>query len=163
MTNISRRETDISEATLTEANAPMPAPPLPQRHPFGVRVIIALFIVKVIFMLGIVVALYFDLSMAFADGEIAQVFLQEMPGTLLSFVLLLPLNAVAAVGLWRRKRWAWVLTMVLLAYSMTLDIVNYAQGQPIYVAMLLNVIQVGYLNQQEVQALFQTPKQAVAP
>jgi hypothetical protein len=126
-------------------------------------VIIALFIVKVIFMLGILILLYLDLSVEVANLEVAQAFLQEMPGTLLSLVVLLPLNVLAAYGLWRRKRWAWVLTMGLLAYSMTLDIVNYAQGQPIYVAMLLNVIQVGYLNQKEVQALFQTPEQAVTP
>ena len=87
----------------------------------------------------------------------------QMPMTSFSFVLLIPLNLMAAYGLWRRKGWAWVLTMVLLAYAMIIDIVNFFTGQPIYVAMLINVIQVGYLNQREVQALFTTPDKAVTP
>ena len=89
-----------------------------------------------------------------ALSNLAANLVSESPLPLISLAILTPLYLVAAIGLWQRKRWAWVLAMVLLAYSMTHDIVSYFQQQPIYFSMALNVIKVGYLNQSEVQLLF---------
>jgi uncharacterized membrane protein (DUF2068 family) len=136
----------------TVRHARQPSPPIPHRYPFGLRVIIVLFLVKTIGIITILVLV--TSTYLWPDLQIESAALVQSPQTLVMYVVLAPLDLLAAIGLWRRKRWAWVLTMALLAFSMTLDIVSFLRGQPIYISMVLNVVQVGYLNQQEVQDLF---------
>jgi uncharacterized membrane protein len=76
---------------------------------------------------------------------------------LLTWPILAILRLIAIVGLWRMRRWAWFLTMCLLAYAMAYDIVAFFQGTGVYVTMFLNVLTVFYLNLQEVQRLFIRP------
>ncbi len=77
----------------------------------------------------------------------------------LALIELIP-TAGAAIGLWRGRRWAWYLTMLLLAATMSFDIWDYLHGRPSYLSMLLNVLMVFYLNQQEVRSLFVPPTPA---
>jgi hypothetical protein len=134
--------------------APQPSPPIPDPYLFALRMIIALFLVKAIGIIILVILVIVDNSSLPADLQIELAAEVESPLALATYVILAPLNVIAAIGLWRRKRWAWILTMALLAYSMTLDLVSFFRGQAFYISMLLNVVQVGYLNQQEVQNLF---------
>jgi hypothetical protein len=70
------------------------------------------------------------------------------PLTLLLIVL------VVVIGLWRYRAWGWYGMMLLLAYWMATDAINYFNGNPEYASMLLNVAMVFYLNQREVRELF---------
>ena len=60
---------------------------------------------------------------------------------------------VGVVGLLRFQRWGWVLTMVLVGVQLSGDMIRYAIGQPDYLAMLLHVVSVFYLNGRAVRAL----------
>ena len=126
----------------------------PNTRPFGLRVIIALFWVKSLAFIGFLIFLLVAAYGTQTGMEALRTLLMQMPMTLASFTITTPLNVMVAIGLWRRKRWAWTLTMAILAYAMAQDIMSYWDGQPIYLSMALNVIQVGYLNQKEVQDLF---------
>ena len=60
-----------------------------------------------------------------------------------------------AVGLWFRRRVAWVTAMVLIGIGLVYNIWNYLEGTPLYVNMLINVLAVFYLNERSVQAYFE--------
>ena len=60
-----------------------------------------------------------------------------------------------AVGLWFRRRQAWVTAMVLIGIGLVYNIWNYLEGTPLYVNMLINVFAVFYLNERGVQAYFE--------
>ena len=60
---------------------------------------------------------------------------------------------VGVIGLLRYQRWGWVLTMVLVGVQLGGDLIRYAIGQPDYLAMLLHVASVFYLNGRSVRAL----------
>ena len=84
---------------------------------------------------------------------------QLSPMDILQMVLTFVVNGVCAVGLWRRQRWAWFLTMLQLGAFMISDLYSYFTNSPpeTYAwSMLLNVFMVFYLNQREVQAIFLT-------
>jgi uncharacterized membrane protein (DUF2068 family) len=62
---------------------------------------------------------------------------------------------VIAVGLWRLRRWAWVGTMIVIGVSLASDILSYFHGNPYYGSMVLHVFTVFYLNDRDVQNLFE--------
>jgi hypothetical protein len=62
---------------------------------------------------------------------------------------------VLVVGLYRLRRWAWVGTMIFVGLGLTVGIIQYLRDQPLYGTMLLNVFIVFYLNQRDVQDLFE--------
>ena len=72
--------------------------------------------------------------------------------------LLLALGAAAlaaAIGLLRLRRWAWVLTMLMVGTQMAANLWEYVvAGERPYLEMLLDVLLVFYLNQREVQRAF---------
>jgi hypothetical protein len=84
----------------------------------------------------------------------------------LSLIVMVIINPICAVGLWRRQRWAWLLSMLQLGFFMLGDLYSYFTGNPLasYAwSMLLNVGMVFYLNQRDVQALFLTGKEQQKP
>lgn len=70
-------------------------------------------------------------------------------------LLLAALRAVAAVGLWRGSRRAWVLAMVMVGVGLVLSLYLYGLGDPPYVRMLIDVVIAFYLNQGAVRDHFQ--------
>jgi hypothetical protein len=61
---------------------------------------------------------------------------------------------LVAMALMRMKSWAWLAAMALQGLGLMVALLAYALGRPNYLAMLLGVLLVFYLNQQEVQAAF---------
>lgn len=75
------------------------------------------------------------------------------------------IGLVNAAGLWRLKRWAWVTTMLWVGFVLLVSLLAYFDGKPSYPVMALGVLQVLYLNQSRVQAVFQgqAARRKVAP
>ena len=132
-----------------------------RKRPFGLNAIIVMQVLTVLFagallaLLGVAVYLAATES-ALADemAQSIQICFDNLPALLFTFVI----NLLCAVGLWRRQRWAWYLTMLQVGVFMLEDLHAWFTGaEPVeYVwSMLINVIMVFYLNQREVQAVFQ--------
>jgi hypothetical protein len=137
---------------------PATTPAHPSRRPFGLNAIIVLQILTVL-VCGFALALVgIVLWMPAGPREVRLTIEQEIgvyEVLMLGFTLVV--NVLCAVGLWRRRRWAWLLTMLQLGFFMLEDMYNHFTGAPReeYVwSMLLNVLMVFYLNQREVQAVF---------
>ncbi len=133
-----------------------------KRRPFG---LLAIIVIQVLTMLGsglllllFLVSFVFASRMIVVEGVDPKLFNWELsPMDLLQMVLIFVINGVCAVGLWRRARWAWFLTMLQLGAFMISDLYSYFTNSPpeTYAwSMLLNVFMVFYLNQRDVQAIF---------
>jgi hypothetical protein len=73
-------------------------------------------------------------------------------------LLTIPLSLIVlvlVVGLYRLRRWAWVGTMLFVGLGLTVGILQYLRDQPLYGTMLLDVFIVFYLNQRNVQDVFE--------
>lgn len=70
------------------------------------------------------------------------------------FLMIIFIEAVVAIGLWRLQRFAWVLIMIQTGLGMASDLWGYFHGYPSYTSMLINIIILFYLNQHEVQKAF---------
>ena len=125
-------------------------PPDPRKRPFGQKAIVILMIAQAI--MGIAVAALFLTAGSDVRTQFMASFEGPLPVVVYLFSLLIgaPLRLVAAIGLWHRRHWAWLLTMALLAYAMALDGITFFLGEPAYLLMALNVVTVFYLNQREV-------------
>ncbi len=135
-----------------------------KRRPFG---LLAIIVIQVLTMLGsglllllFLVGFVFASRMIVVEGADPKLPNWDLsPMDLLQLVLIFVINGVCAVGLWRRKRWAWFLTMLQLGAFMISDLYSYFTNSPpeTYAwSMLLNVFMVFYLNQRDVQAIFLT-------
>jgi uncharacterized membrane protein len=136
-----------------------------KRRPFGLTAIIVIQLLTVVLsglLLGLLV-----LTFLLAAGQITIEGIEDLSPASLQLspvdtgllVLTFVINGICAVGLWRRQRWAWFLTMLQLGFFMLNDLYSYFTNSPpeTYVwSMLLNVAMVFYLNQREVQAVFLT-------
>ncbi len=78
----------------------------------------------------------------------------ELTITMLNVVVVAAIVAVS-FGLFFLRRWAWIAAMILIGGSLGYSIIHYLGGGQPYVAMLLDVASVFYLNQRSVQAVFE--------
>lgn len=127
-----------------------------RRRPFGLKAIITLQALLV--MSGIIITAVSILALnlpAEIDLSDFDDILQAMPFYIAQQSVLVVLRLICLIGLWRYKRWAWFLMMLLLTYSMAVDIIAFFRGTAYYLLMLFNVIMVFYLNQRDVQELFE--------
>lgn len=72
----------------------------------------------------------------------------------INFVVIF-VTVVTAVGLWFRRRQAWVSAMLIIGIGLVYNIWNYLEGTPLFTNMLINVLAVFYLNERSVQAYFE--------
>ena len=146
----------MSDMVLQEMGSSEVDPRGRRRRPFGLKAIMTLLVLQII--AGLLAILFFVIAMNLPPDipldELDDLVL-SMPFYIAQQSVLAVLRLVCLFGLWRLKRWAWFLMMLLLTYSMAVDIVAFFRGNPIYIAMLLNVAMVFYLNQREVQELFE--------
>ncbi|MDQ4075942.1 MAG: hypothetical protein M3220_06815 [Chloroflexota bacterium] len=118
-------------------------------RPFGVYAIIILqsitvlaFLVQTVKMPRGILSL---LLIPFTDPRVLNML------TALIVVLLL----INIAGLWWLQRWAWFATMILTGLSLLFGIVQYFQGVPSYMQMVIDLFIVLYLNQRNVQRCFE--------
>jgi uncharacterized membrane protein (DUF2068 family) len=120
-----------------------------RKRPFGVTAIVVL-------QAGSILALAVDIYKMQAVQSIFFLPEIENPRLVLPMGLAIILvELVIAFGLWHLKRFAWVLIMIQQGIGMAVYLWFYANGEPLYLSMLLSVIIVFYLNQREVQQAFQ--------
>jgi hypothetical protein len=72
-------------------------------------------------------------------------------GLLIGFALL---RIVAAVGLWRGSRGAWILTMLLAGVGLVVGLAGWWQGEPNLLRLALHTVIAFYLNQHDVRRYF---------
>jgi len=103
--------------------------PSREKRPFGLIAIIALLILNVIASVAAIVSYWY------LNPQWMKVVMSSLNNTewFLYIGLLEPIlnvaRIVAIVGLWRRRPWAWFLTMALLTYAMATNIIFYFQGE----------------------------------
>lgn len=116
--------------------------------PFGIRAIIVLQFVSASVTI-VTLSVNTDLLARLRRIDLGVAISQEA----LLFIIIL-IQVMIAIGLWRMQRWAWFVMMVFVGWSMAVDIWYVMYGQANYLGMLLNVIIVFYLNQRDVQRAF---------
>jgi hypothetical protein len=85
---------------------------------------------------------------------------QQPPGTLESLISpalgigIIVTSIAIGVGLLAGRRWAWVGAIAISGVSLAVAIGAWWADDPAYLAMLLNVVAVFYLNQRDVRAAF---------
>jgi hypothetical protein len=77
---------------------------------------------------------------------------QYAPGPLLGLAVV---EIVAAVGLWRGSRRAWVLAMLIVGISLVADLYLFASGEPRFARLGIDVVMAFYLNQGMVRDHFE--------
>jgi hypothetical protein len=133
------------------------------QRPFGLKAIVALLLVQAIAGAVVVAAYFFENQNLFVQLGTTLNALSAASALVISQLVLVPLRLAAVVGLWRIHHWAWLLTMMLLAYSLAMEIIAFFLAEPNFLMMLLGVVTVFYLNQREVQDLFADRETKVAP
>jgi hypothetical protein len=112
----------------------------------------------------VVIALFFVIDAAFAIVQIVAdtpfatrtATLVEMGDWVPAFIVGLALaEIVAAFGLWRGYRWAWVLAMLAVGIGLLAALAMYVRGDPYYPRLVLNMIMAFYLNQGAVRRSFE--------
>ena len=65
------------------------------------------------------------------------------------------INLIVVIALYRLNPWAWVGAMTLQGLSLFAALLAYLAGKPNYVSMVLGVFLVLYLNQRDIQRIYQ--------
>lgn len=146
----------MSEATTAPARAP--------RRPFGLNAIIVIQLLLVLFSASLLALAGLVVWLSYTNADESLLIKLDLSfDELVTLALMFVVNLVCAVGLWQRRRWAWLLTMLQLGLFMLSDLRSYFGGaapEAYAWSMLLNVLMVFYLNQREVQAIFMTKNRA---
>jgi hypothetical protein len=74
------------------------------------------------------------------------------------FISLGLLALVISLGLFRLKRWAWLLAMTMEGLNLASALIAYRVGHPEYVTMVVGIFTVLALNQREVRQAFLPPE-----
>ena len=116
-------------------------------RPFGLYIIIWLQVALAVF-----------LALALLDVQIVSSYLSILIQNPIFYSwfgwVLIACLAMAALGLFFLKRWGWILTMILTGLGLSYTIWSYFHGSPSYIAMIMDLVIVFYLNQREVQMPF---------
>jgi len=123
------------------------------RRPFGLNIIIVLQLALAIFL---ILALLGNQGISSYLRLLVRnpIFYSWAGWVLVGFLVL------AVIGLLLLRRWGWILTMILTGIFLFLTIWSYFQGSPNFVAMVIDLVIVFYLNQRDVQAPFERHESA---
>lgn len=141
-------------------------PPVPERRPLGVVVVAATQFLRAVFITGQLAG--FSLGPDFDWVRVAAQIPDPATATPAWWisrgigVALIGASILLGIGLLAGRRWAWVGAIVMSGLSLAFTLGAWWDGHPTYVAMLINVIAVFYLNQREVRAAFEPVAEPVA-
>lgn len=109
-------------------------------------------------LIGLILALE---SGWLAADTAAQVAALHLPGllTLVSITVQGIFGIVSSIGLLRMRPWAWLMAMIVQGISLIIYLVDYIRGTPNYIGMIFAVFVVFYLNQRDIQLLFDVSRQ----
>jgi hypothetical protein len=119
-------------------------------RPLGVVVIALFFVIDAGFALA---QLVLDTPLATRTATLVELG-AWVPPLVAGFALI---EVLAAIGLWRGHRWAWVLAMLAVGAGLLAGLALYLRGDPYYPRLLLNMIIAFYLNQGAVRRYFEPP------
>ena len=139
--------TDVPAGQVSDGSTD-PAPGK-RRRPFGLYAVIALLLAQ-----NLVIAIQPD-EVRIGVARLLPEDLSDTTAVRAFSLGLVVIYLFVIVGLWRLKRWAWVTTMIFVGIGLTLGIIQYVRGTPLYWTMLFNVFIVFYLNQRDVQDVFE--------
>ena len=142
--------------------------PVQSKRPFGVYAIAALLLLGV--AAGVLEILRVQIEL-FGFWQTADEVLREYSGLteLAAYLFIDPKLVIIAntlvivflllliSGLWRMKRWAWLLVMIFTGANLTLTLIRYFNDNPDYLSMLIHVAVTFYLNDRDVQRAFARP------
>jgi hypothetical protein len=145
--------------------------PVQSKRPFGVYAIAALLLLGV--AAGVLEILRVQIEL-FGFWQTADEVLREYSGLteLAAYLFIDPKLVIIAntlvivflllliSGLWRMKRWAWLLVMIFTGANLTLTLIRYFNDNPDYLSMLIHVAVTFYLNDRDVQRAFARPNAA---
>jgi hypothetical protein len=75
-----------------------------------------------------------------------------------AFISLGLLALVVSLGLFRLRRWAWLLAMTMEGLNLASALIAHRVGHPEYVTMVVGIVTVLALNQREVRQAFLPPE-----
>jgi hypothetical protein len=136
-------------------------PSVPERRPLGVVVVAATQFLRAVFITGQLAG--FSLGPNIEWVRVAAQIPDPATGTPAWWisrgigVALIAASILLGIGLLAGRRWAWIGAIVMSGLSLALALGAWWDGRPPYIAMLINVIAVFYLNQREVRAAFDEP------
>jgi len=145
--------------------------PIQSKRPFGVYAITALLLLGVV--AGVLEILRVQIEL-FGFWQTADEVLRDYSGLteLAAYLfidsrLIIMANTLVIVfllllisGLWRMKRWAWLLVMIFTGANLIFALIRYFNDNPDYLSMLINVAVTFYLNDRDVQRAFARPNAA---
>lgn len=137
------------------------------RRPFGLYAIMLLLLLMALpaaldivrIQIGYPTLLIRQIAILFRDSVgILKLLLRLDPRD--SVLMLINLAVIAVfliliLGLWFRRRWAWIGTMLIIGVGLAYNIRLYLMDEPQYFNMLIHVIAVFYLNERSVQIAFE--------
>jgi hypothetical protein len=119
-----------------------------RRRPFGVVLLTLLLLaysaLSIPFVLDLPDVAGAGLLRVVGDAEAAQA----------THVLLSSVAAIAAVGLWLRRRWGWVAAMLLAGPTLAVEVFLYFRGEAAYAYMAVAMLIALYLNSADVRSRF---------
>ena len=126
--------------------------PPPEKRPFGLIVIIGLLCLNFAIALTTIFLLFGgfipNLSQLTSDSQ----------HLIAALVLLIDIWGLGIIyGLWLYRSWAWPVLMVQTGTNLLVMLVNYFEGHPHYLDMVVSVLIVFYLNQTEIRQRFLDP------
>jgi len=136
---------------------PRPAAPMQSGRPFGLIVLVGLLLLKAV-LLGLVLVRgelpdAGPIRRIIAIPAILAEALRDTPMVTAAILVVVALLVLAALGLWGRRRWGWVIAMVVVGLFLAADIWAWSDGRANHLWMFLNVVTVLYLNQRDVREI----------
>jgi hypothetical protein len=133
----------------------------PTSRPSAVSIVVLIFILNITSAIINWVLMVYQLDVLGVPDPLGalQAALQTDQGPILLALIvietaLIAIIVVATIGLYRLRRWAWTLAMLLLGIGLAFNLLNYLRDDPAYVLMLVRVIAVILLDQEPVRFAF---------
>ena len=133
------------------------AQPAARKRPFGLYAVMVLLVLRILSILADLFRLQLDLH-ALTVAQVENPLWTDAVGWILVAAF-----SISVVGLWFLRRWAWVATMILVGIGLAFGIWQHFHGIPSYIVLLTNLVAVFYLNQRDVQRVFERERSVEAP